>query len=44
MIDIEKLLREETPQELLHKYIDLMDEYQVRLVLSFIKTLFGLSD
>jgi hypothetical protein len=44
MIDIEKLLKEETPQELLHKYIDLMDEYQVRLVLSFIKTLFGLSD
>ncbi len=44
MIDIEKLLREETPQELLHNYIDLMDEYQVRLVLSFIKTLFGLAD
>lgn len=44
MIDIEKLLREETPQELLHNYIDLMDEYQVRLVLSFIKTLFGLVD
>lgn len=44
MIDIEKLLQEETPQEMLHKYIDIMDEYQVRLVLSFIKTLFNLAD
>lgn len=44
MIDIEKLLKEEPPQELLHKYIDLMDDYQARLVLSFIKTLFDLAD
>jgi hypothetical protein len=44
MIDIEKLLNEETPQEQLHKYIERMDDYQARLVLSFIKTLFNLAD
>ena len=33
------LLKEE-----LHKYIDEMDEYQARLVSSFLKTLFNLSD
>lgn len=44
MIEIEKLLKEETPQEQLHKYIDDMDEYQTRLVLSFIKNLFNLAD
>jgi hypothetical protein len=44
MIEIEKLPREETPQDQLHKYIDEMDEYQARLVLSFIKTLFNLAD
>lgn len=44
MIDIEKLLEEETPQETLHKYIDEMDDYQARLVLSFIKSLFNLAD
>ena len=35
------------PDELkneLHKHIDEMDEYQARLVLSFLKTLFKLSD
>lgn len=44
MIEIEKLLNEETPQETLHKYVDLMDDYQARLVLSFIKNLFNLAD
>lgn len=44
MIEVEKLLKEETPQEQLHKYIDEMDEYQARLVLSFIKNLFNLAD
>lgn len=44
MIEIEKLLKEETPQEQLHKYIEMMDDYQVRLVLSFIKSLFNLAD
>ena len=34
----------ETPQEQLHKYIELMDDYQARLVLSFVKTLFNLAD
>lgn len=33
------LLKEE-----LHKHIEEMDEYQLRLVQSFIKTLFNLSD
>lgn len=28
----------------LHKYIEKMDDYQARLVLSFIKTLFNLPD
>ena len=41
-IDITAL--EETPQEQLHKYIEVMDDYQARLVLSFIKTLFNLAD
>jgi hypothetical protein len=44
MIEIEKLPREETPQDQLHKYIELMDDYQARLVLSFIKSLFNLAD
>ena len=44
MLEIEKLLNEETPQEQLHKYIDEMDDYQARLVLSFIKNLFNLAD
>lgn len=43
-MNIETIVLEETPQEKLHQYIDLMDDYQVRLVLSFIKTLFGLAD
>ena len=34
----------ETYQNELHKLIDKMNEYQAELVLSFIKTLFGLSD
>lgn len=37
-------LSQETPQDLLHEYIDIMDDYQARLVLSFIKTLFNLAD
>ena len=41
-LDITTLL--ETPQEQLHKYIEIMDDYQARLVLSFIKTLFNLAD
>lgn len=41
-IDITSL--EETPQEALHRYIESMDEYQARLVLSFIKNLFNLAD
>lgn len=41
-IDIDAL--EASPQETLHKYIDDMDEYQARLVLSFVKTLFNLAD
>ena len=44
MIEIEKLLEEETPQEQLQKYINEMDDYQARLVLSFVKTLFNLAD
>lgn len=44
MIEIEKLLKEETTHEQLHKYIEEMDDYQARLVLSFIKTLFNLAD
>lgn len=31
-------------KEKIHEYIDEMDEYQARLVLSFLKTLFNLSD
>lgn len=41
-IDLAQL--EETPQEQLHQYIEEMDDYQARLVLSFIKTLFNLAD
>ena len=44
MMDLEKLLQEETPQETLQKYIEEMDDYQARLVLSFIKNLFNLAD
>lgn len=43
-MNIENILQEETPQEKLHQYIDEMDDYQARLVLSFIKTLFNLAD
>lgn len=43
-IDINIDATEASPQELLHKYIDEMDDFQIRLVLSFIKTLFNLSD
>lgn len=43
-MNIENILQEETPQEMLHRYIDEMDDYQARLVLSFIKTLFNLAD
>jgi hypothetical protein len=43
-MNIEALLQEETPQEQLHEYIEQMDEYQARLVLSFIKNLFNLAD
>ena len=43
-MNIEEILREETPQDQLHKYVDIMDDYQARLVLSFIKTLFNLAD
>lgn len=35
---------EASPQAMLHQYIDEMDDYQARLVLSFIKRLFNLSD
>lgn len=34
----------ETYQRELHQLTDQMNEYQAELVLSFIKTLFGLSD
>lgn len=44
MLDLERLLHDETPHEMLHKYIDEMDDYQARLVLSFIKNLFNLAD
>lgn len=43
-MNIEEILQEETPQETLRRYIDEMDDYQARLVLSFIKTLFNLAD
>lgn len=36
-------LQESAKLELV-QYIENMDEYQIRLVLSFIKTLFGISD
>lgn len=32
------------PQDELHRLIEQMDSHQTELVLSFIKTLFGLSD
>ena len=44
MTEIDFALLEETPQETLHKYIEEMDDYQARLVLSFVKTLFHLAD
>lgn len=44
MHEFDPSLLEETPQEVLHRYIDEMDEYQARLVLSFVKTLFNLAD
>lgn len=44
MHEFDPAILEESPQEVLHKYIDMMDEYQARLVLSFIKTLFNLAD
>lgn len=44
MTEIDFTVLEETPQEVLHKYIDEMDDYQARLVLSFVKTLFNLAD
>lgn len=34
----------ETPQDELHQLIEQMDSHQAELVLSFIKTLFGLPD
>ena len=34
----------ETPKEKMLQYIEKMDDYQARLVLSFIKNLFNLSD
>lgn len=42
-VNLADLLKED-PHEALHNYIDNMDEYQARLVLSFIKTLFNLAD
>lgn len=44
MTEIDFTVLEETPQETLHHYIEMMDEYQARLVLSFVKTLFNLAD
>lgn len=41
MTEAQKL---ETPQDELHQLIERMDSYQAELVLSFIKTLFGLPD
>ena len=38
------LNQDEPTKEKLHQYIKDMDEYQARLVLSFIQTLFNLSD
>lgn len=32
------------PKDKIYEYIEKMDEYQARLVLSFIKTLFKLTD
>lgn len=40
----EKINLLETYQNELHQLIENMSEYQAELVLSFIKTLFGLSD
>lgn len=36
-------MQEDLKKEL-NRYIETMDEYQLRLILSFIKTLFGLHD
>ena len=44
MLHAEKSTRPETLKEKLHNAIDRMDEYQLRLVWSFLKTLFKLSD
>lgn len=33
-----------TTQEKLHQYIDMMDDYQLTLVLSFLENLFDLDD
>lgn len=44
MIELDVATLRETPQEVLQQYIERMDEYQARLVLSFIKTLFNLTD
>ena len=41
-LDLDAL--KETPQEILHRYVDEMTDYQVRLVLSFVKTLFNIAD
>ena len=37
-------IQDESAKDKLRQYIDIMDEYQARLVESFIKTLFNLSD
>lgn len=42
MIEMKEMI--DTPKNELLKLIEQMDEYQTELVLSFIKTLFGLSD
>jgi hypothetical protein len=44
MSEFEFIFTEETPHETLQRYIENMDEYQARLVLSFIKKLFNLAD
>ena len=44
MTQVEKITPSKPIKELLHEYIDEMDEYQARLVASFLKTLFHLDD
>lgn len=44
MQNTEKATPDETVKDKLHDYIDSMDDYQARLVQSFIKTLFNLTD